>query len=126
MHSCPAYVFPILEWAPKYSFGLFKSDLISGITIASLAIPQGISYAKLANLPPLMGLYSSFVPPLIYAMLGSSKDMAVGPVAVASILLGSMLSVEISPTEEPVLYVQVALTATLFAGIFQASWGFSG
>ncbi|GLJ36225.1 hypothetical protein SUGI_0727240 [Cryptomeria japonica] len=117
------FVFPILEWAPKYSFELFKSDLISGITIASLAIPQGISYAKLANLPPLMGLYSSFVPPLIYAMLGSSKDMAVGPVAVASILLASMLTDEISPTQDPVLYVQVALTATLFAGIFQACLG---
>ena len=50
------YFFPILEWAPHYSFGFFKSDLISGITIASLAIPQGISYAKLANLPPILGL----------------------------------------------------------------------
>lgn len=50
------YFLPILEWAPSYSFGLFKSDLIAGITIASLAIPQGISYAKLANLPPILGL----------------------------------------------------------------------
>lgn len=50
------YVFPILEWGPRYSFDFFKSDLISGITIASLAIPQGISYAKLANLPPILGL----------------------------------------------------------------------
>lgn len=50
------YVFPILEWGRHYTFQLFKSDLISGITIASLAIPQGISYAKLANLPPILGL----------------------------------------------------------------------
>ncbi|KAM7253727.1 hypothetical protein ACFE04_031409 [Oxalis oulophora] len=53
------YVFPIFEWAPRYSLGFFKSDLISGITIASLAIPQGISYAKLANLPPILGLCKS-------------------------------------------------------------------
>ena len=50
------YFFPILEWAPRYTFQFFKADLISGITIASLAIPQGISYAKLANLPPILGL----------------------------------------------------------------------
>ncbi|WJX28676.1 putative sulfate transporter 3.3, variant 2 [Trifolium repens] len=66
------YFFPILQWGSNYSFKLFKSDLISGLTIASLAIPQGISYAKLANLPPIVGLYSSFVPPLIYAVLGTS------------------------------------------------------
>jgi sulfate transporter 3 len=50
------YFFPFLEWAPAYRLGTFKSDLIAGITIASLAIPQGISYAKLANLPPILGL----------------------------------------------------------------------
>lgn len=50
------YFFPIFEWAPSYTFQFLKSDLIAGITIASLAIPQGISYAKLANLPPILGL----------------------------------------------------------------------
>ncbi|OIT21834.1 sulfate transporter 3.1 [Nicotiana attenuata] len=50
------YFFPIFEWGSRYNFGFFKSDLIAGITIASLAIPQGISYAKLANLPPILGL----------------------------------------------------------------------
>lgn len=54
------YIFPILEWGPNYSFKLFKSDIISGLTIASLAIPQGISYAKLANLPPIVGLCEYF------------------------------------------------------------------
>ncbi|XP_074574116.1 sulfate transporter 3.1-like [Curcuma longa] len=117
------YFFPILDWAPTYTFSLFKSDLIAGITIASLAIPQGISYAKLANLPPILGLYSSFVPPLVYAMMGSSRDLAVGTVAVSSLLIGSMLSSEISPTEEPSLYLHVAFTATFFAGLFQAALG---
>lgn len=50
------YFFPILQWLPNYSFKLFKSDLVAGLTIASLAIPQGISYAKLATLPPIIGL----------------------------------------------------------------------
>lgn len=50
------YFFPILEWAPRYTLQFLKADIISGITIASLAIPQGISYAKLANLPPILGL----------------------------------------------------------------------
>lgn len=117
------YLFPILEWAPKYSLSVFKSDVISGLTIASLAIPQGISYAKLASLPPIIGLYSSFVPPLIYSVLGSSRDLAVGPVSIASLLLGAMLREEVSPIREPVLYLQLAFTATFFAGVFQASLG---
>ncbi|XP_042417397.1 sulfate transporter 3.1-like [Zingiber officinale] len=118
------YFFPILDWAPTYTFSFFKSDLIAGVTIASLAIPQGISYAKLANLPPILGLYSSFVPPLVYAMMGSSRDLAVGTVAVASLLISSMLSKEISPTQQPSLYLHVAFTATFFAGLFEAALGF--
>ncbi|XP_059317375.1 probable sulfate transporter 3.3 [Lycium ferocissimum] len=118
------YVFPILEWGPNYTFNLFKSDVVSGLTIASLAIPQGISYAKLANLPPIVGLYSSFVPPLVYAVLGSSRDLAVGPVSIASLVLGSMLREVVSPTKDPILFLQLAFTSTFFAGLFQASLGF--
>lgn len=117
------YVLPFLQWAPSYTCNLFKSDLVAGITIASLAIPQGISYAKLANLPPILGLYSSFVPPLVYAMMGSSKDLAVGTVAVPSLLLASMLGKEVSATREPLLYLHLAFTATFFAGVFQLALG---
>ncbi|XP_072980589.1 sulfate transporter 3.1-like [Typha angustifolia] len=117
------YFMPILEWAPRYTLQLFKSDLVAGITIASLAIPQGISYAKLANLPPILGLYSSFVPPLVYAMMGSSRDLAVGTVAVASLLIASMLGKEVSALENPGLYLHLAFTATFFAGVFQAALG---
>ncbi|KAE8667204.1 putative sulfate transporter 3.4 [Hibiscus syriacus] len=118
------YIFPILQWGPSYSLRLFKSDIVSGLTIASLAIPQGISYAKLANVPPIVGLYSSFVPPLVYAVLGSSRDLAVGPVSIASLILGSMLRQEVSPVNDPVLFLQLAFTTTFFAGFFQASLGF--
>ncbi|XP_027363370.1 sulfate transporter 3.1-like [Abrus precatorius] len=117
------YFFPIFEWAPNYTSQFLKSDLIAGITIASLAIPQGISYAKLANLPPILGLYSSFIPPLIYAMMGSSRDLAVGTVAVGSLLMGSMLSNEVNPNENPKLFLHLAFTATFFAGVLQAALG---
>ncbi|KAL7000956.1 putative sulfate transporter 3.3, variant 2 [Sarracenia purpurea var. burkii] len=117
------YVFPVLEWGPNYSFRLLKSDIVSGLTIASLAIPQGISYAKLANLPPIVGLYSSFVPPLVYAVLGSSRDLAVGPVSITSLILGSMLRQEVSPAKDPLLFLQLAFSSTFFAGLFQATLG---
>ncbi|CAN6439660.1 unnamed protein product [Victoria cruziana] len=118
------YVFPIMEWAPAYTKESLKSDLIAGITIASLAIPQGISYAKLANLPPIYGLYSSFVPPLIYAIMGSSRDVAIGTVAVASLLMASMLGKEVSAAAQPGLYMYLAFTSTFFAGVFMAALGF--
>ncbi|KAL2469838.1 Sulfate transporter 3.1 [Abeliophyllum distichum] len=117
------YFVPILEWAPHYTFQFFKSDFVAGITISSLAVPQGISYAGLASLPPTFGLYSSFVPPLIYAMLGSSRDLAVGTVAVPSLLIASMIGKEVNPHQNRNLYVQLVLTATFIAGIFQASLG---
>lgn len=118
------FFFPIFQWGPKYSLNLLRSDVVSGLTIASLSIPQGISYAKLANLPPIVGLYSSFVPPLIYSVLGSSRHLAVGPVSIASLVMGTMLSETVSYTEEPILYLQLAFTATFFSGLFQASLGF--
>lgn len=118
------FLFPVFQWAPSYRLCLLRSDLISGLTIASLAIPQGISYAKLANLPPIIGLYSSFVPPLVYSILGSSRHLAVGPVSIASLVMGTMLSEVISPVKEPTLYLKLAFTSTFFAGVFQASLGF--
>ncbi|KAJ8547334.1 hypothetical protein K7X08_010920 [Anisodus acutangulus] len=117
------YFVPILDWAPRYNFQFFKADVIAGITIASLAVPQGISYAGLANLPPVIGLYSSFVPPMIYAMMGSSKHLAIGNVAVPSLLISAMLGKVINPHENPKLYLQLVFTATFFAGVFQASLG---
>jgi sulfate transporter 3 len=57
------YVFPFLEWLPSYSLAALWSDVVAGVTIASLAVPQGISYAKLGDLPPIMGLCKSSPPP---------------------------------------------------------------
>ncbi|KAH6827183.1 sulfate transporter 1 [Perilla frutescens var. hirtella] len=117
-------VFPILEWGRRYKLHMFKGDLIAGLTIASLCIPQDIGYAKLANLDPQYGLYSSFVPPLIYAIMGSSRDIAIGPVAVVSLLLGTMLQDEIDPKKHKHEYERLAFTATFFAGITQFALGF--
>eukprot|EP00262_Sarcandra_glabra_P012431 TRINITY_DN31_c0_g1_i5.p1 TRINITY_DN31_c0_g1~~TRINITY_DN31_c0_g1_i5.p1 ORF type:complete len:532 (+),score=58.25 TRINITY_DN31_c0_g1_i5:105-1700(+) len=116
--------FPILEWGRHYSLTKLKGDLIAGLTIASLCIPQDIGYSKLANLSPQYGLYSSFVPPLIYSIMGSSRDIAIGPVAVVSLLLGTMLRNEIDQATNPVEYLRLTFTATFFAGITQAALGF--
>ncbi|KAL4316961.1 hypothetical protein AHAS_Ahas15G0337400 [Arachis hypogaea] len=117
------YFVPIFEWLPNYSMRLFWSDLIAGLTITSLAIPQGISYAKLANLPPVIGLYSSFVPPLVYAIFGSSRHMAVGTIAAASLLIGQTIQTVADPVQEPTLFLHLVFTTTFVTGLFQASLG---
>lgn len=116
-------IFPILDWGRSYNFRKFRGDLISGLTIASLCIPQDIGYSKLANLDPQYGLYSSFVPPLVYAFMGSSRDIAIGPVAVVSLLIGTLLRNEIDPSKHPAEYLRLTFTATFFAGITQATLG---
>ncbi|KAB1200142.1 putative sulfate transporter 3.5 [Morella rubra] len=118
------YFIPIFEWLPNYNFKLFRYDLLAGLTITSLAIPQGISYAKLADIPSIIGLYSSFVPPLIYAVFGNSKHIAVGTVAACSLLLQSTISEVASPKDDPILYLHLIFTATFITGIFQTALGF--
>ncbi|CAJ1963515.1 unnamed protein product [Sphenostylis stenocarpa] len=115
-------LFPIFEWGRYYNLKKFKGDFISGLTIASLCIPQDIAYAKLANLDPQYALYTSFVTPLVYAFMGSSRDIAVGPVAVISLMLGTMLSDEISDFKSHE-YLRLAFTATFFAGVTQMALG---
>ncbi|KAM7478951.1 hypothetical protein LguiA_027164 [Lonicera macranthoides] len=116
-------IFPILEWGREYNFSKFRGDFIAGLTIASLCIPQDIAYAKLAHLDPQFGLYSSFVPPLIYAVMGSSRDMAIGPVAVVSLLLATLLGDKIDPVKKKAEYQRLTFTATFFAGITQFTLG---
>lgn len=117
-------LFPILKWGRNYNLSKFRGDLIAGLTIASLCIPQDIGYAKLANLQPQYGLYTSFVPPLVYAFMGSSRDIAIGPVAVVSLLLGTLLENEVDSSKNATEYRRLAFTATFFAGITQATLGF--
>ncbi|WCJ31836.1 Sulfate transporter 1.1 [Euphorbia peplus] len=116
-------VFPILSWSRKYKFSKFKNDLLAGLTLASLSIPQGIGYATLAKLDPEYGLYTSVIPPLIYAVMGTSREIAIGPVAVISLLLSSMLQKIQDPEANPIAYRNLVLTTTFLAGMFQTAFG---
>ncbi|WVZ21074.1 hypothetical protein V8G54_008396 [Vigna mungo] len=115
-------LFPILCWFKTYTASKFKNDLLAGLTLASLSIPQSIGYANLAKLDPQYGL-CSVVPPLIYAVMGSSREIAIGPVAVVSLLLSSLVPKVVDPGADPDAYRSVVFTVTLFAGIFQAAFG---
>lgn len=116
-------LFPILSWGRNYKATKFKKDLMAGLTLASLSIPQSIGYASLARLDPQYGLYTSVVPPLIYAVMGSSREIAIGPVAVVSLLLSSMIQKVVDPVADPVGYRKFVFTVTFFAGTFQALFG---
>ncbi|OIT40044.1 PREDICTED: low affinity sulfate transporter 3-like [Nicotiana attenuata] len=116
-------IFPPLSWCKQYNVTKFKSDILAGLTLASLCIPQSIGYATLAKLDPQYGLYTSVIPPLIYSMMGSSRDIAIGPVAVVSLLLSSMIQKFEDPAVNPAAYTKLVLTVTFFAGTFQAAFG---
>ncbi|KAK4790365.1 hypothetical protein SAY86_017669 [Trapa natans] len=116
-------VFPVFKWIREYKLAQFKNDLMAGLTLASLCIPQSIGYATLARLDPEYGLYTSVLPPLIYAVMGTSKEIAIGPVAVVSMLTSSMIQKVVDPTADPIGYRGLVFTATFFAGVFQASFG---
>eukprot|EP00884_Botryococcus_braunii_P008427 jgi/Botrbrau1/17586/Bobra.0166s0028.1 len=83
---------PIFRWLPTYDWRRnLLTDVIAGLSVGAMVVPQGMSYANLAGLPSVYGLYGAFVPVLVYSVLGSSRQLAVGPVAVTSLLLGSGL-----------------------------------
>ena len=83
---------PITDWLGNYQRPDLRSDLAAGLTIAAMLIPQGMAYALLAGLPPEIGLYASTLPVLAYAIFGTSRQLAVGPVAIVSLLTASALS----------------------------------
>ncbi|VAI08808.1 unnamed protein product [Triticum turgidum subsp. durum] len=116
-------VFPVLQWGRTYTLKSFRSDVMAGLTLASLGIPQSIGYANLAKLDPQYGLYTSVVPPLIYAVMGTSREIAIGPVAVVSLLLSSMVQKVVDPAVDPVTYRTLVFTVTFLAGVFQVSFG---
>ncbi|CAF3152233.1 unnamed protein product [Rotaria sp. Silwood2] len=80
---------PFLKWIYRYNLVWFWGDLIAGLTVGAIVIPQGMAYAGLAKLAPQFGLYSSFVGVMIYWFFATSKDITIGPVAVVSLLTGS-------------------------------------
>ncbi len=108
---------PILNWLLDYKSEYFKDDLIAGITVAVLLIPQGMAYALIAGLPPIYGLYAALTPQIVYAFLGTSRQLAVGPVAMDSLLvaagLGALSIIDLSQ------YIQMALLLALLMGTIQ-------
>jgi SulP family sulfate permease len=83
---------PAIDWLGNYKRGDLSGDLTAGIITAILLVPQAMAYSILAGLPPEVGLYASILPPILYAFFGSSRALAVGPVAVASLMVASALS----------------------------------
>ncbi|KAI1329630.1 sulfate permease [Xylariaceae sp. FL0255] len=84
-------LFPFLSWIGFYNLQWFAGDLVAGITIGAVVVPQGMSYAKLAELPVQFGLYSSFVGVILYWFFATSKDITIGPVAVLSQVTGTVV-----------------------------------
>ena len=82
---------PILDWLPNYKKVWLKGDISAGLTVGVMLIPQGMAYAFIAGLPPVYGLYASIVPIFIYAIFGTSRQLAVGPVAMVSLLTATAL-----------------------------------
>ncbi len=83
---------PILTWGPGYAREDLRSDLSAGLTVGAMLVPQGMAYALLAGLPPEIGLYAATIPVVIYALFGTSRQLAVGPVAIVSLLTASALA----------------------------------
>jgi len=114
-------LFPGLLWLQDYHKGVFRSDLVSGITIGVMLIPQGMGYAMVAGLPPEFGLYASIFPPIIYAFLGTSNKISIGPVALDSILILTGLSILAEPGTPA--YLELAIALTLLVGLLQFVFG---
>ncbi len=113
---------PILGWLRGYQRADLGPDLVAGLTTAVMLVPQAMGYALLAGLPPIQGLYASLAPLLLYALLGTSRHLAVGPVAMDSILVaGAVGAIATIGTEN---YVLVAAALAVMVGAIQAGLGF--
>jgi len=112
---------PILGWLPAYRWAYLPADLIAGLTLGVIAIPQSMAYALLANLPPQAGLYAAMVTPIAYAVFGTSRALSVGPMAVVALLTGNLVTQFAAPQSPQA--VQIALCAALLVGAIQVVLG---
>jgi sulfate permease, SulP family len=111
----------ILQWLAQHQRSWMRYDLIAGMTLAAYAIPVSLAYAALAGLPPQMGLYCYLVGGLGYALLGSSRHLAIGPTSAISLLLGVSL-LDLSAGDSQRQAALASLTALLMAGVFVLAW----
>ncbi|MAO63908.1 MAG: sodium-independent anion transporter [Balneola sp.] len=112
---------PILDWIKSYSGDEAKGDLNAGITVGIMLIPQGMAYAMLAGLPPIYGLYASIVPLILYAIFGTSRQLAVGPVAMVSLLVLAGVG-EVAEVGSD-RFIQLAIMTAMGVGLFQFFMG---
>ncbi|MDB2413485.1 solute carrier family 26 protein [Flavobacteriaceae bacterium] len=108
---------PILEWLPNYNSSRLKGDFIAGVTVSIILIPQGIAYALIAGLPPIYGLYCALVPQLVYAIFGSSRQVAIGPVAMDSLIVATGVSTLALAGSDS--YIAIAILLAFMVGSIQ-------
>ena len=112
---------PILQWGPRYDRGDLRSDLAAGVTVAAMLVPQAMAYALLAGLPPEVGLYAATFPVLAYALFGTSRQLAVGPVAIVSLLTATALGQIVE--EGTANYLEAAAMLALLVGVIHIVLG---
>ena len=112
---------PILDWGRRYDRGTFTRDLMAALIVTIMLIPQSLAYASLAGLPPVVGLYASIAPLLLYAVFGTSRVLAVGPVAVVSLMTAAAIgNLAVPGTPE---YWTVAITLAFLSGAMLLAMG---
>jgi SulP family sulfate permease len=112
-----------MDWLPRYQRTDLRSDLVAGLTVGAMLVPQAMAYALLAGLPPEVGLYGATIPVVIYALFGTSRQLAVGPVAIVSLMIASALS---SVVEEGTAdYLEAAALLALMVGVVHLILGVS-
>ena len=121
MASIPKRIFPFLDWIKECNVGTLRADLVAGLTVALVLIPQSMAYAQLAGLPAYYGLYAAFLPPMIASLFGSSRQLATGPVAVVSLMTAAAL--EPIATAGGEAYITYAILLALMVGVFQLLLG---
>ena len=112
---------PVAAWGRHYDRAHLRGDLSAGVTVGVMLIPQGMAYAMLAGLPPIHGLYAALVPLLLYALLGTSRQLAVGPVAIVALMVAAGVGTLAEPgTPE---YIGLAILLALMVGTIQLAMG---
>ena len=114
--------FPILEWGATYNRRTMTNDIIVALIVTMMLIPQSLAYALLAGLPPEIGLYASMVPLVLYAIFGTSRALAVGPVAVASLMTAAAIGEMASPGSPE--YLGAAIALAMVSGLIMIVMGF--
>ncbi len=120
-HHPVARYFPILQWAGSYDRTSLTSDAVAAVIVTIMLIPQSLAYALLAGLPPEMGLYASILPLVAYAIFGTSRALAVGPVAVISLMTAATVgNMALQGTAE---YAMAAITLAFMSGLILTLMG---